>query len=78
LKTVERGDIMKKELHPEMKDTTVVCACGAEYKTKSVKEDIRVEVCSNCHPFYTGKQRAAARGGRIERFNKKYGRSEEK
>ena len=70
---------MNKALHPEMKETTVVCACGAEYKTKSVKEDIRVEVCSNCHPFYTGKQRTTAvRGGRIERFNKKYGRSEEK
>lgn len=68
---------MNKELHSEMKDTTVVCACGAEYKTKSVKDDIHVEVCSNCHPFYTGRQRKAAKGGRIERFNKKYGLSEE-
>lgn len=68
---------MNKEIHPELKDTTVVCACGAEYKTKSTKENIHVEVCSNCHPFYTGKQRKAAKGGRIERFNKKYGLSED-
>ncbi len=68
---------MNKEIHPEIKDTKVVCACGAEYHTKSTKEGIHVEVCSNCHPFYTGKQRKASKGGRIERFNKKYGRSEE-
>ncbi|AZO93932.1 50S ribosomal protein L31 [Iocasia frigidifontis] len=68
---------MNKGIHPELQDTTVVCACGAEYKTKSTKENIHVEVCSNCHPFYTGKQRKAAKGGRIERFNKKYGLSED-
>jgi large subunit ribosomal protein L31 len=68
---------MNKEIHPELKETTVNCACGAEYKTKSTRENISVEVCSSCHPFYTGKQRQAARGGRIERFNKKYGLTEE-
>lgn len=68
---------MKKDIHPDAKETTIVCACGAEYKTKSTKEDIHVEVCSKCHPFYTGKQRQATKGGRIERFNKKYGLSEE-
>ncbi|MFW6264689.1 MAG: 50S ribosomal protein L31 [Bacillota bacterium] len=68
---------MNKSLHPDMKETTVVCACGAEYNTKSVKENIHVEVCSNWHPFYTGKQRKAAKGGRIERFNKKYGLKED-
>ena len=68
---------MNKNIHPDMKETTVVCACGAEYNTKSVKENIHVEVCSNCHPFYTGKQRKATAGGRIERFNKKYGLKEE-
>lgn len=66
---------MQEELHPEMKDVTVHCACGEEFKTKSTREDIRVEVCSNCHPFYTGKTRKAAKGGRIERFNEKYGLS---
>lgn len=68
---------MKTDIHPEMKKITVTCACGAEYETTSTKESINVEVCSNCHPFYTGKQRKATKGGRIERFNKKYGRSEE-
>ncbi|HHU92094.1 MAG TPA: 50S ribosomal protein L31 [Halanaerobiaceae bacterium] len=68
---------MNKQLHPELVDATIVCACGAEYKTRSVRDTINVEVCSNCHPFYTGKQRRAAKGGRIERFNKKYGLSEE-
>jgi len=68
---------MQKEIHPEMKDTTVTCACGEVYHTKSTKDNIRVEVCSSCHPFYTGKQRKASTGGRVERFNKKYGISEE-
>ncbi|AZR74018.1 50S ribosomal protein L31 [Anoxybacter fermentans] len=65
---------MKKGIHPELKKTKVVCACGAEYELTTVKEGLRVEVCSNCHPFYTGQAtKRAARGGRIERFNKKYG-----
>lgn len=68
---------MKKEIHPEMKDTTITCACGEVYHTKSTKDNMRVEVCSSCHPFYTGKQRKASTGGRVERFNKKYGISEE-
>ncbi|MFW5855633.1 MAG: 50S ribosomal protein L31 [Bacillota bacterium] len=68
---------MQKEIHPEMKETTVTCACGTSYKTKSTRENIRVEVCSNCHPFYTGKQRTSATGGRIERFKEKYGYNDE-
>jgi len=68
---------MQKEIHPELKDTTITCACGEVYNTKSTKDNIRVEVCSSCHPFYTGKQRKASTGGRVERFNKKYGLSEE-
>ena len=65
---------MQKEIHPELKETIVRCACGETYKTKSTKEEeIRIEVCANCHPFYTGKQRKATQGGRVERFNKKYG-----
>jgi large subunit ribosomal protein L31 len=67
---------MKSEIHPELKDTKITCACGAIYYTKSTKENIHVEVCSSCHPFYTGKQRKASKGGRVERFNKKYGLSE--
>ena len=64
---------MKEEIHPELKEVTVHCACGEDFETKSIRENIRVEVCSNCHPVYTGKTRKAAKGGRIERFNKKYG-----
>ncbi len=65
---------MKANIHPEYKEATVKCACGNTFTTGSVKDELRVEICSECHPFYTGKQKFAERGGRIERFNKKYGR----
>lgn len=66
---------MKKELHPNYKRVTVTCAsCGATFETGStVDKEIRVDTCSSCHPFYTGRQRFAAAQGRIEKFNKKYG-----
>ena len=64
---------MKANIHPEVKDATVTCACGATFQTKSTKEKIDVEICSECHPFYTGKQRFTQTDGRIDRFNKKYG-----
>ena len=64
---------MKEGIHPEYKETTVKCACGAEYKTRSTKENIRVDICSKCHPFYTGQQKANRADGRIDKFNKKYG-----
>ncbi|MFV0379677.1 MAG: 50S ribosomal protein L31 [Anaerorhabdus sp.] len=65
---------MKKGIHPEYQKTTVTCsACGNEFETGSTKKDIKVDTCSNCHPFYTGRQRFAAAQGRIEKFNKKYG-----
>ena len=64
---------MKKNIHPEVKDATVTCVCGASFKTKSIKENIQVEVCSECHPFYTGSQGKAKKTGNIEKFNKKYG-----
>ena len=68
---------MKPNIHPEMNVAKVVCtSCGTEFETKSIKNEIRVDTCSNCHPFYTGKQRFAAAAGRIERFNKKYGINE--
>ncbi len=65
---------MKAGIHPEYKEATVTCACGNTFTTGSVKDELKVEICSECHPFYTGKQKFAERGGRIERFNKKYGR----
>ncbi|TDX59152.1 50S ribosomal protein L31 [Orenia marismortui] len=64
---------MKKGLHPEYTEATIKCACGATFETKTTKGDMKVEICSSCHPFYTGKQKKSAKGGRIERFKKKYG-----
>ena len=69
---------MKANIHPEMKDCTVTCACGASFKTKSTKESISVEVCNECHPFYTGTQGKAKKAGNIEKFNRKYGIDNEK
>ena len=63
---------MKPEIHPEYKDTTITCACGAQVEVGSTKSDIRVEICSKCHPFFTGKQKLVDTAGRIERFRKKY------
>ena len=63
---------MKEGIHPEYKETTVKCACGAEYKTRSTKENIRVDICSKCHPFFTGKQKLVDTGGRVDRFNKSF------
>lgn len=65
---------MKTGIHPEYKLATVKCACGNTFETGSVKDELKVEVCSECHPFYTGRQKFAERGGRIERFNQKYKR----
>ncbi len=64
---------MKKGIHPEMKDCVVTCACGETFTVKSVKSEMPVEVCSKCHPFYSGKQSRASRAGRVDKFNKKYG-----
>ena len=63
---------MKEGIHPEYKETTVKCACGAEYKTRSTKENISVDICSKCHPFFTGKQKLVDTGGRVDRFKKRY------
>ena len=63
---------MKEGIHPEYKETTVKCACGAEYKTRSTKENIRVDICSKCHPFFTGKQKLVDTSGRVDRFKKRY------
>ena len=64
---------MKKDIHPEMYEATVTCACGETFKVMSTKKEISVEVCSKCHPFYTGKQSRASKTGRVEKFNQKYG-----
>lgn len=69
---MEEVNSMNKEIQPKYEELEVACNCGNTIKTRSTKSDIRVEVCSNCHPFYTGKQRAAQAKGRIDKFNKKY------
>ncbi|ERJ79789.1 ribosomal protein L31 [Peptostreptococcaceae bacterium oral taxon 113 str. W5053] len=63
---------MKSGIHPEYHEATVTCACGNTFKTGSTKESLKVEICSECHPFYTGKQKFVERGGRVEKFKKKY------
>ena len=65
--------LMKEGIHPKYEQTTIRCACGAVIETGSTKKDIKVEICSKCHPFYTGKQKLVDTGGRVDRFNKKYG-----
>ena len=64
---------MKKEIHPEYMETTVTCGCGETFKTRSTKNKIAVEVCSKCHPFYTGKQKFVDAAGRVDRFKRKFG-----
>jgi large subunit ribosomal protein L31 len=64
---------MKKEIHPQFVDSVIKCACGNEIRTRSVKKAISVEICSRCHPFFTGKQKLVDSAGRVERFQKKYG-----
>jgi large subunit ribosomal protein L31 len=63
---------MKAEIHPEYHEVNVACACGATFKTRSTKKDLRVEICSECHPFFTGKQKLVDTAGRVERFNTRY------
>jgi len=67
---------VKKGIHPEYKETTIVCACGNTVHTRSTKENIHVEICSKCHPFYTGKQKLVDSAGRVERFQKRYEKAE--
>ena len=63
---------MKEGLHPKYAAATIKCACGNVIETASTKENIGVEICSKCHPFYTGKQKLVDAGGRVDRFNKKF------
>lgn len=64
---------MKKGIHPEYQEVEVHCACGNTFKTGSTNKEIRVEICSECHPFFTGKQKNVEKGGRVEKFRKKFG-----
>jgi large subunit ribosomal protein L31 len=68
---------MKKDIHPNYVEATVHCSCGNTFTTRSTKPDLRVELCSQCHPFYTGKQKLVDSGGRVERFNRRFDKKAE-
>ena len=67
---------MKSKIHPKYMEVTVSCACGETFKTRSTKKEIRLEICSQCHPFFTGKQKLVDTAGRVERFRRKYQKSD--
>lgn len=64
---------MKKGIHPDYSEATVKCACGAKFKIRTTHKDMNVEICSQCHPFFTGKQKYVDSAGRVEKFQKKFG-----
>jgi len=64
---------MKADIHPDYVDSTVHCSCGNSFETRSTKPDLHVELCNECHPFFTGKQKLVDTGGRVERFQRRYG-----
>ena len=66
---------MKADIHPKTQLVTVKCACGETFETLSTKEELRVDICSKCHPFYTGKQKLVDTGGRVDKFNKRMGKA---
>jgi len=65
---------MKKDIHPDYVEATVTCSCGNTFQTRSTKPELHVEICSQCHPFYSGKQKLVDSGGRVERFERRYGK----
>ena len=65
---------MKEKIHPKYQETTIVCACGASIETRSTKQNIHVDICSNCHPFFTGKQKLVDSAGRVDKFKRRYGK----
>ena len=73
MQAARKKDHMKEGIHPEYKATKVLCACGALIETRSVRGDFHIEICSACHPFFTGKQKIMDTAGRIEKFKTRYG-----
>lgn len=65
--------LMKTGIHPEYTETTIVCACGANYKTRSTRQGLRIGICASCHPFFTGQQKFVDTAGRVEKFTRRYG-----
>jgi large subunit ribosomal protein L31 len=72
----EENPTMKADIHPDYVVATVHCSCGNTFTTRSTRSDLRVEICSNCHPFYTGKQKLVDTGGRVERFQRRYAKQQ--
>jgi len=64
---------LRKDIHPDYVESKVYCSCGESFVTRSTKSELKIELCSKCHPFYTGKQKLVDSGGRVQRFQKKYG-----
>jgi len=75
---LETNDPMKQKIHPKYHEAKVRCACGNEFEVGSTNPEIRIEICSNCHPFFTGKQKLIDTAGRVEKFRRKYGSTEQK
>lgn len=69
---LNKGKTMKENIHPQYFDSNVVCVCGNNYMTKSTQKELRVDICSNCHPFYTGKTKLVDVEGRVDKFKKRY------
>ena len=67
---------MKEKIHPQYQEVSVHCSCGATWKTGSTMKELRLEICSNCHPFFTGKAKLIDTAGRVERFQKRYAKSD--
>jgi large subunit ribosomal protein L31 len=66
---------MKAEIHPNYTETTIACACGATYRTRSTRRDIKIGICAACHPFFTGEQKFVDTAGRVEKFARRYGKT---
>jgi large subunit ribosomal protein L31 len=69
----QAGDVMREGIHPKYEEVTVHCGCGATWKTRSTKKDMHLDICSNCHPFFTGRQKLVDAEGRVDRFTRKFG-----
>ncbi len=78
LQRTKEVTIVKEGIHPQYEKTVIKCACGAEFETRSTKQDIRLDICSKCHPFFTGKQKLVDTGGRVDRFKKRFGMEDNK
>jgi large subunit ribosomal protein L31 len=71
----KENSTMKQDIHPDYKVTKISCACGEAFQTRSTKENVKLDICSNCHPFYTGKQKLIDTEGRVDKFRKKYNKA---